>query len=151
MTMILKTMSLSSIWIEINKIMSIYSGFSTRNTEETYNQTLVKMLQLLQNQLLPSFDLHNLAEDDTLMHFANCFAKLIKKMREFEERKYMPPKFSQVLGKISSKVEALLGDNRTPKFDERDLGLSRLEGLSRLSVEKPGKYRQFYMSSSRRH
>jgi hypothetical protein len=38
--------------IHNKNIMSIYSGFSTRQTEEVYNRTLLKMLQLLHNQVL---------------------------------------------------------------------------------------------------
>jgi hypothetical protein len=85
--------------------MSIYSGFSTRQTEDVYNRVLLKMLQLLHNQVLYYL---GYAEDtkpnEDFTPFSRSFSRLYNKMKDIEERKYLPPKFSSVLEKLSDKV-----------------------------------------------
>jgi hypothetical protein len=89
--------------------MSIYGGFSSRQIEEQYNNALVRLLQLLQNQLLVWLDLRG-EEDEGVMHFAHCFNRVVSKLRSLEERKYLPPKFSMAVGPLAAKLEQFVVD-----------------------------------------
>jgi len=69
--------------------MSIYSGFPTRKDETNYNQLLAKLLQVMQAHLL------ELASPETFSHSKqSTYTRIISKMQQYEEHKYLPPKFS---------------------------------------------------------
>ena len=77
--------------------MSIYSGFPTRKDETNYNQLIARLLQLLQVhllELLPSEGMPN------AKGFA--YSRILTKMQQYEEHKYLPPKFSQILQPLAN-------------------------------------------------
>ena len=71
--------------------MSIYSGFATRRDESKYNGLLAKLIERLQDHLL------ELADQEQLKKKVVGYSKIVSRMREFEEHKYLPPKFSELL------------------------------------------------------
>ena len=71
--------------------MSIYSGFATRRDESRYNDLLSKLINMMQQHLLDA--LKHCAQD-FLSKKVVGYAKIIGKMREYEDHKYLPPKFS---------------------------------------------------------
>lgn len=71
--------------------MSIYSGFPTRKDETKYNGLLSRLLTMLQSHLLDCLQ-GSIAPQKAL-----SYTKVIAKMREYEEHKYLPPKFSELL------------------------------------------------------
>ena len=64
--------------------MSIYSGFPTRKDETNYNQLLSRLLRAIQNHLLEF-----ITDKPLPPNKASNYAKLITKMREYEEHKYL--------------------------------------------------------------
>ena len=75
--------------------MSIYSGFPTRKDEEKYNSLLSKLILALQNHVL------ELIEEIVPQGKIKTYAKIINRMREYEEHKYLPPKFSDLLDPLA--------------------------------------------------
>jgi hypothetical protein len=71
--------------------MSIYSGFATRRDETKYNDLLSRMILMLQQQVL------ELIEGEFPRKKVLGYSKVISRMREYEEHKYLPPKFSVLL------------------------------------------------------
>jgi hypothetical protein len=71
--------------------MSIYSGFPTRRDEEKYNGLLSKLILTLQGHLMEFIG-------ETVPHAKLVtYSRIISKMKDFEEHKYLPPKFSELL------------------------------------------------------
>ena len=64
--------------------MSIYSGFPTRKDESTYNHLLEKLLTTMQAHLLEFINPLNMTRQLSL-----SYSKIIQKMRQFEEHKYL--------------------------------------------------------------
>lgn len=77
--------------------MSIYSGFPTRKDETSYNNLLQKLIQTLQNHLLELIQAHSLP-----FNKSHLYEKIILKMRQFEEHKYLEPKFSELLQPLAT-------------------------------------------------
>lgn len=71
--------------------MSIYSGFATRKDESKYNGLLTKLILLMQNHIL------EFVEGKVGQAKALAYTKIISKMKDYEEHKYLPPKFSELL------------------------------------------------------
>jgi len=71
--------------------MSIYSGFATRKDETKYNGLLAKLILLMQNHLL------EFISGGTGQAKVLSYTKIIFKMKDYEEHKYLPPKFSELL------------------------------------------------------
>eukprot|EP00347_Sterkiella_histriomuscorum_P010593 403375680 len=69
--------------------MSVYSGFTTRQQEDSYQQTLYNMVYLLQIRVLRFFQKEPF--DDK--RFCKFFMKLFKKLYEYDKIKYLPPRF----------------------------------------------------------
>jgi len=68
--------------------MSIYSGFPTRKDESKYNDLLSKLILMMQQHLLETVQ-GEIAQKKVL-----GYTKVISKMKEYEEHKYLPPKFT---------------------------------------------------------
>lgn len=79
--------------------MSIYSGFPTRKDETSYNQLLARILQLLQAHLLEVIPAEKLPNSKVV-----AYARVLTKMQQYEEHKYLPPKFSQLLQPLASLI-----------------------------------------------
>lgn len=79
--------------------MSIYSGFPTRKDETNYNQLLARILQLLQAHLLEVIPAEKLPNSKVV-----AYARVLTKMQQYEEHKYLPPKFSQILQPLASLI-----------------------------------------------
>lgn len=77
--------------------MSIYSGFSNRQSEDNYNQLLVCIVQLLSQKTLIWLK-ENEHDSDSVWRFCQKYSRLEKRMRQLEERKYHPPKLSHIIG-----------------------------------------------------
>ena len=81
-------------------IMSVYSGFTTRSLESSYNRCLYGLIFLLQMRVHRSINnsiyiikLVTLDEPQ----FSSYFAKLYSKIVSYENQKYIPPKFSYAI------------------------------------------------------
>lgn len=77
--------------------MSIYSGFPTRRDESNYNVLLSRLISLLQTDLLELLNGNVLSEKKV-----GAYWKVISKMRLFEEHKYLPPKFSDIMEPLAN-------------------------------------------------
>jgi hypothetical protein len=73
--------------------MSIYGGFPTRQLETTYNDTLLHMLQQLQQEVLRA------GNPDPL--FVQAFSKLHRKLLLLECNKHLEPKFGAACASLS--------------------------------------------------
>lgn len=74
--------------------MSIYSGFPTREDEKNYNKLLVKLITTLQSHVL------QLTCGLISPEMANKYTRIISKMQTYEEHKYLPPKFTELLAPL---------------------------------------------------
>ena len=90
--------------------MSIYSGFATRKDETTYNQLVVKLLKLMQQQCL---QLMRVVEPP--VEVRSNFVRVISKMMHFEEHKYLPPKFTEVIRPLAT----VIGVGRVDEIEEK--------------------------------
>ena len=71
--------------------MSVYSGFSTRLQETTYNRLTETLIHLLQIRVLCAIRSEPIDDDIWSSKFSSVYAKLSK----LEMQKYLPPKFSE--------------------------------------------------------
>jgi hypothetical protein len=71
--------------------MSVYSGFSTRLQETTYNRLTETLIHLLQVRVLCAIRSEPIDDDIWSSKFSSVYAKLSK----LEMQKYLPPKFSE--------------------------------------------------------
>lgn len=71
--------------------MSVYSGFSTRLQETTYNRLTETLIHLLQVRVLCAVRSEPIDDDIWSNKFSSVYAKLSK----LEMQKYLPPKFSE--------------------------------------------------------
>lgn len=78
--------------------MSIYSGFPTRRDEEKYNCLLAQLLSTLQQHLL------SLIGPEVPQRQARTYSRILSRMRDYEEHKYLPPKFSELLGPLARAI-----------------------------------------------
>lgn len=81
--------------------MSVYSGFATRQLESAYNQSLYKVLQLMQKQLL---ELLKLVEVD-LSNWGFAFSRQHKVLKSLEKQKYLKPNFSQAVSDLDNYIK----------------------------------------------
>jgi hypothetical protein len=71
--------------------MSIYSGFPTREDETNYNRLLVRLITTMQEHIM------DLSQGNITANFGNKYNRIINKMQNYEEHKYLPPKFTALL------------------------------------------------------
>ena len=86
--------------------MSIYSGFATRKDEGRYNDLLSKLLLMMQHHLLET------VEGAVPQKKVLGYTKLITKMREYEEHKYLPPKFTELLNPLCKLIGLNCGSEK---------------------------------------
>ena len=97
--------------------MSIYSGFATRKDEGRYNDLLSKLLLMMQHHLLET------VEGAVPQKKVLGYTKLITKMREYEEHKYLPPKFTELLDPLCKLIGLNCGsekiEDETTQIEEK--------------------------------
>ena len=71
--------------------MSIYSGFPTRKDQTKYNDLLSKLILMMQQHLIEN------VQGTIPQKKVFGYTKVITKMKEFQEHKYLPPKFTELL------------------------------------------------------
>lgn len=75
--------------------MSIYIGFPTRRDEEKYNSLVSKLILTLQSHIIE-------LAGETIPHSKIItYSRIISRMKDYEEHKYLPPKYSELLDPIS--------------------------------------------------
>ena len=79
--------------------MSVYSGFATRKEETNYNQLLAKLLRTLISHLLELTSLPALSKTKSII-----YSKIIAKIQQYDDHKYLEPKFSEYLGPLAQLV-----------------------------------------------
>ena len=79
--------------------MSVYSGFATRKEETNYNQLLAKLLRTLISHLLELTSLSALSKTKSII-----YSKIIAKIQQYDDHKYLEPKFSECLGPLAQLV-----------------------------------------------
>lgn len=84
--------------------MSIYSGFPTRKDETKYNDLLSKLILMLQQHLL------EVIQGEMPHKKQLAYTKVISRMKQYEEHKYLPPKFTDLLHPLCD----LIGLNYLP-------------------------------------
>jgi hypothetical protein len=111
-------------------IMSIYSGFSTRNQENAYGKLCEDLVSVLAARVLKA--LQSESVDDTV--FSKTIVSIYSKMGKLELHKYLPPKLSQCCTKLAVYCTSIYPFSQaesiesfpTPKID-RELPLIREE------------------------
>lgn len=88
--------------------MSVYSGFTTRHQEVTYNRLTETLLLLLQDRLL-SLQRHDLPTD---RFWLEQFNSVYSQMSRMEVHKYFPPKLTQCVRDLAASHG--LGDLEVP-------------------------------------
>ena len=78
-------------------IMSIYSGFSTRNQETIYGKLCEDLVATLASRVLKALKAESV--DDTA--FSRAIVSIYSKMGKLELHKYLPPKISQCYTKLA--------------------------------------------------
>ena len=79
--------------------MSVYSGFSTRQQEVTYNRYTETMLLLLQDRLL-NLQRHGEVQHDK--YWLEQFLGVYSQMRKMEGKKYFPPKLTRCVRDLAT-------------------------------------------------
>ncbi|KAL4454353.1 hypothetical protein ABPG74_012310 [Tetrahymena malaccensis] len=87
--------------------MSIYSGFATRQIEQTYNIMVEQLFKILQKRLLKFYRQESVNEHA----FADCIKKLLTQMSFFERQKHLPPKFSDNCKELAAFLKLSIPSN----------------------------------------
>jgi hypothetical protein len=93
--------------------MSIYSGFATRNLENSYNRYLCEAIYLLQKFVVSCLNNHKI---DTFI-FCDNFSKAYYKLSCVETQKNLIPKFSDCMKELNCYIQSI-SNKRTNKFLE---------------------------------
>lgn len=100
--------------------MSIYSGLPTREDEKNYNRLLSKLITLLQSQII------DLTKGLIPVSYAGKYQRIISKMQTYEEHKYLPPKFTDLLHPLQEAISSKRAV-QTETDIQKDSKLERLE------------------------
>lgn len=79
---------------KIDKQMSIYSGFATRQQEEAYDENIATLLYLLQKRVYKFYN--NEPANDA--KFIDLLMKVYATVKGMEDSKYLEPKLSPAMG-----------------------------------------------------
>ena len=104
--------------------MSVYSGFATRKDEANYNTLLTKLIKTLISHVLELVTPLNISNTKAI-----TYSKIITKIQQYDEHKYLEPKFGEILKPLAelvgmpSKVEENLERTHsrwdTPHYEEK--------------------------------
>lgn len=76
--------------------MSIYSGFATRQQESFYNKITMRAIEMISDRVIAFMRADAFDEETWYFHLK----KIYKYMEILETKKYLPPKFSEGMGKM---------------------------------------------------
>ncbi|KAM3133280.1 hypothetical protein pb186bvf_014573 [Paramecium bursaria] len=83
--------------------MSIYSGFATRQLEETYNNLISMLIQILSKRIIKFY----INEPCHEPRFRHGLQQISLKLKSLEQQKYLDPKFSISLEPLFKHVQVL--------------------------------------------
>jgi hypothetical protein len=121
--------------IIFSSLMSIYSGFPTRRDEEKYNSLLSKLIQTMQAHLIEL-----IGDSVTPQPKVMAYSRIMAKMQDYEEHKYLPPKFTELLTPLCKTlgIAAAIEQKIMPEYDEWS---SSAQEKAKISTQSLHKYR----------
>lgn len=105
--------------------MSIYSGFSTRVLEASYNQYVCEIIALMQNFII---DLLKVQKTFAFHQFSEDFNKVYYRLSKLEKQKHLQPNFSLYLQDLDSFIKNT-GLKLLPKSKERESPMNTSYGI----------------------
>ncbi|CAI2365004.1 unnamed protein product [Moneuplotes crassus] len=128
--------------------MSIYSGFGTRQQEESYNKNLYHIIFLLQLKITKEFMSQSIGDEK----FEKVFKKLYMRLSANDNSKYLPPRFSYAMKDLAEYYGVFVdleGNKTGQQYLASNASNSSLSTVAQLKAMQSGKKSKMKSSKKR--